>query len=88
MQAFVTPSQTAPAMSQTLWDKFFMYYGLPEKILSDQGCNFESKSMAELCELSKTKKLQTTPYRPQCNRQCEHFNITIISMIGTLPTEA
>ena len=24
----------------------------------------------------------------QCNRQCKHFNATLISMIGTLPTEA
>ena len=28
------------------------------------------------------------PYRPQCNGQCEHFNSTLISMIGTLTTEA
>ena len=34
-----------------------MHYGLPEKILSDQGPNFESKLIAELCELSKTKML-------------------------------
>ena len=65
-----------------------MHYGLPEKILSNQGHNFKSKPIAEVFELSKIKKLQTTPYRPQCNRQCEHFNATLILMIGTLPTEA
>ena len=36
-QAFVTPSQTASVVAKTLWNKFFMYYGIPEKILSDQG---------------------------------------------------
>ena len=66
----------------------FMHYTLPEKILSDQGHNFESSLIAELCEISKVKKLCTTPYRPQCNRQCEHFNATLISMIGPLTTEA
>ena len=65
-----------------------MHYCLPEKILSDQRCNFESRLIAELCEISKVKKLHTTPYRPQCNRQYEHFNVTLISMIDTLPTEA
>ena len=65
-----------------------MHYGLPKKFLSNQGCNFESKLIAELCELSKINKLQTTPYRLQCNGQCECFNVTLISMIGTLPTEA
>ena len=39
-------------------------------------------------KLSKIKKLWTTPYRPQCNGQCECFNSTLISMIGTSPTEA
>ena len=32
--------------------------------------------------------MQTTPYRPQCSGQCEHFNATLISIIGTLLTEA
>ena len=31
-QAFVTSSQMAGVVVQTLWDKFFMHYGLPEKI--------------------------------------------------------
>ena len=43
-QAFMTPSQTASVVAKILWDKFFMYYGIPEKILSDQGRNFESSS--------------------------------------------
>ena len=86
-QAFVTPSQTASVVAKTLWDKFFMYYGIPEKILSDQGRNFESSLIAELCKLTGVKKLRTTPYRPQTNGQCEKFNSTLINMIGTLPSE-
>ena len=31
VQAFVTPTQTAGIVAQTLWDKFFVHYGLPEK---------------------------------------------------------
>ena len=65
-----------------------MHYGFLKKILSDQGCNFESELITELCELSNIKKLRTTPYRPQYNGQCEHFNSTLISMIGTLPINA
>ena len=42
-QAFVTASQQAPVVARILWDKFFMYFGLPEKILTDQDWNFESK---------------------------------------------
>ena len=86
-QAFVTPSQTASVVPKTLWDKFFMYYGIPKKILSDQGRNFESSLIAELCKLTGVKKLTTTSYRPQTNGQCEKFNSTLINMIGTLPPE-
>ena len=71
----------------TLWDKYFMYYGIPQKILSDQGRNFESSLIMELCKLTGIKKLRTTPYRPQTNGQCEKFNSTLINMIGTLPSE-
>ena len=42
VQAIVTTSQTAKCTAQNLWDKFIVHYGLPEKILADQGHNFES----------------------------------------------
>ena len=41
-QAIVTRSQMAKCTAQNLWDKFNVHYGLPEKILTDQGRNFES----------------------------------------------
>ena len=68
-QTFVTPTQTTRVVAQTLWDKFFVHFGLPEKILSNQGQNFKSSLITELCELSKIKKLCTSPYRPQMNVQ-------------------
>ena len=84
-QAYVTRSQKAPVVANTLWEKFFVHYGFPEKILSDQGRNFESNLIAELCKLVQIKKLRTTPYRLEGNGSCERFNRTLISMIGTLP---
>ena len=48
-QAYITRSQMAPVVANTLWEKFFVHYGFPEKILSDQGRNFESNLIAELC---------------------------------------
>ena len=69
-QAFVTRSQTASVVANTLWEHFFSNYGFPEKILSDQGRNFESSLIAELCQIAQVKKLWTTPYRPEGNGAC------------------
>ena len=36
-QVYVTRTQVAQTMAKTLWDKFIVHYGLPKKILMDQG---------------------------------------------------
>ena len=73
--------------AKTLWDKFIVHYGLPKKILMDQGPNFKSQLVADLCELMGMQKVQTSPYNLQTNGQCERFNSTLINMLGTLPKE-
>ena len=47
-------------MAKALWDNFIVHYQLPEKILLDQGRNFESEFTANLCKLMGTKKLRPT----------------------------
>ena len=56
-QAYVTPKQTAPVITQTLWENFLVHYGWPEKIVTDQGKSFENCLIRELCELAQVKKL-------------------------------
>ena len=86
-QAYVTQSQMAQTMSKALLDNFIVHYGLPEKIILDQGKNFERKLIPNLCKLMGTRKLRTSPYHPQRNGQCERFNSTLINMLGMLPPE-
>ena len=86
-QAFPTKTQTAQATAKVLWDNYICHYGFPEKIISDQGRNFESDLIKEFCNLAKVKKLRTTPYHPMTNGQCERFNRTLCDMLGTLETE-
>ena len=87
-QAYITPKQTAVVVVQMLWENFPVHYGWPEEILTDQGKSFENNLIKELCELAQVKKLHTSPYHPETNGQCEHFNATLISMLGTLPIHA
>ena len=85
VQAIVTSPQMAKCTAQNLWDKFTFHYGLPEKILTDQGRNFDSDLLKALCEIAQVNKIRTSGYHPQTNGQCECFNATLINMLGTLP---
>ena len=83
-QAYPSKTQTAQATAKLLWENFIRHYGFPEKFLSDQGRNFESELISELCKLAQVEKVHTTPYHPMTNGQCERFNSTLCNMLGTL----
>ena len=85
--AYPSKTQTAQATARILWDNFICHYGFPEKFIPDQGRNFESDLIKELCKIAGVKKLHTTPYHPQGNGQCERFNSTLCNMLGTLSEE-
>ena len=85
--AYPSKTQTAQATTRILWDNFICHYGFPEKFISDQGRNFESDLIKELCRIAGVKKVHTTPYHPQGNGQCERFNSTLCNMLGTLSEE-
>ena len=86
-QAFPSKTQTALATAKLLWNNFILHYGFPEKIITDQGRNFESELIGHLCQLAGVQKLRTSPYHPQTNGQCERFNGTPLNMLGRLTPE-
>ena len=85
--AYASKTQTAQATARILWDNCICHYGFPEQFISDQGRNFESDLIKELCKIAGVKKLHTIPYHPQSNGQCERFNSTLCNMLGTLSDE-
>jgi len=81
--AIPTRDQKASTVAKTLWEHFLVHYGFPERLHSDQGRDFESHTIKELCALAGIRKVRTSPYHPRGN-PVERYNRTLLSMLGTL----
>ena len=65
----------------------FTRVGVPKEILSDQGSQFLSAVMKEMCRLLSLKQLVTTPYHPICNGFIEKVYVTLKNMLRHMCAE-
>ena len=80
-EVYAIPDQSASTCAYILLEEFFMRFGFPLSLHSDQGKNYESRLMAELCEMLEIRKTRTSPGHPTGNGQVERFNRTLIRMV-------
>ncbi|XP_033739072.1 uncharacterized protein LOC117326432 [Pecten maximus] len=78
-QAIPTRNQTAKTTTEARFNHFIVHYGIP-----DQGANFESDLMKELCKVLGVSRSRTTHYHPMGNGTTERFNRTLLNMLRTL----
>ena len=86
-KAVVTRNQKASTVAKTLVQEWFVNFGVPRRIHSDQGSQFEGKVIEELCRMYNIEKTSTAAYSPNQNGQCERYNRTLINLLRTLPAD-
>ena len=83
VEAYPIPNQEATTVARKLVDEFFLRFSPPEQLHSDQGRNFESTVIAEICKLLGIEKSRTTPYHPQSDGLVER---TLLDKLATAVT--
>ena len=86
-EAFPTKDQRASTVAEVLVSRVFSRFGPPAIIHSDQGRNFESHLMHEICRLMGIHKSRTTAYHPQCDGQVERQNRTLQNILSSFVSQ-
>ena len=73
---------TAATVANAMIDEWIMKFGAPDVIHTDQGSNFNSELMHDICRIFMIEKMRTTPYHPQGNGQVERLNRVIADTLS------
>ena len=82
-EAYPIPDQEAATVARKLTDEMFLRFSPPEQLHCDQGRQFESRLLAEVCKLLHIQKSRTTAYHPQSDGLAERWNRTLLGILAT-----
>ena len=81
VEAYPLQDQKAATCITVVYNRMFSRFGLPRQLHSDQGRNFESQLVTELCNTAGVYKTRTTAFHPRSNILTERSNRTILAML-------
>ena len=82
-KAYPVPSMEAITVATVLTNEMFFRFSPPERLHLDQGRQFESKLVKELCHVLQVEKSRTSPYHPQGDGLVERYNRTLLDILAT-----
>ena len=77
LQAYITKNHMARTTARVLYNEYFLVFGFPCRLMSDQVPAFSGKVIAALCNLLGVAKICMSPYHPQSNGTVERAHQTL-----------
>ena len=71
------PDQSAQTVADAILARLVLLFGALRRLLTDQGANFESAVVQNLCTIWRIDKVRPTPDHPAGNGACDRLNQTI-----------
>jgi len=76
-EAFPVRNHTAPTVARVLVEQRFTRFGVPKRILTDLGAEFQGQLFTEMCKRFEVDQVRATAYEPRTNEQVERFHRTL-----------
>lgn len=86
-EAYPIPDQKALTVADKFVSEFITRFGVPERLISDQGTDFMSELFRNMCQLMEIEQARCSPYHPATNGLTERMNATIQSMLSAFVNE-
>jgi len=82
VEAYPLPDKTTHSVADKLVD-VVSRFGVPKQLHTDQGGEFTSKVIQEMCDMLGIDKTRTTPYHPSSDGLVERTNRTVQNVLKT-----